>query len=130
MTNLPAAKSRPPMLLYDGDCGFCATSMETIIRVAAPTATIQPWQSVDLARYQVSQTECDQAVQWIGTDGTRSSGPAALAALLLTGRPRWRPLAWLLAHPPVNWIADHVYRWVARHRHQLPGGTPTCRVSP
>ena len=30
----------------------------------------------------------------------------------------------------VNTLAGIVYRWVARNRHRLPGGTPACSLPP
>jgi predicted DCC family thiol-disulfide oxidoreductase YuxK len=56
----------------------------------------------------------------------------AIADLLRTAaRPRdlgWRLAGTVLAVPPVRALAWPVYRWVARHRHQLPGGTAACEL--
>jgi hypothetical protein len=31
---------------------------------------------------------------------------------------------------PVSALAAVTYRWIARHRHRMPGGTAACRVPP
>jgi len=49
--------------------------------------------------------------------------------LAASGR-QWRPLAFLARTPPFSWIASLAYRWIARNRHRLPGGTPACSMPP
>ncbi|MGR8008674.1 thiol-disulfide oxidoreductase DCC family protein [Streptomyces hypolithicus] len=55
-------------------------------------------------------------------------GPRALAALLKSGRRRWKWLGTALTIPPVSWAARGVYRTIARNRHRLPGGTTACSL--
>ena len=42
------------------------------------------------------------------------------------GAPAWQPLGHLLEAPGISWLAGRAYRWIAAHRHQLPGGTAAC----
>jgi predicted DCC family thiol-disulfide oxidoreductase YuxK len=35
----------------------------------------------------------------------------------------------VLAAPPVSALAWPIYRWIARNRHRLPGGTAACSLS-
>jgi predicted DCC family thiol-disulfide oxidoreductase YuxK len=114
--------------VYDGDCGFCSASARFIGRHIPARAEVVAWQRVDLAEMGLTAGECAAAVQWVGADGRRGAGPVAVGYLLRGAGGWWRPLGWLLFAPPVRWLAWPVYRWVARHRDRLPGGTPACAV--
>ena len=43
---------------------------------------------------------------------------------------RWRAAGAVLGAPPLAWVAPPVYRLVAEHRHELPGGTAACALPP
>lgn len=119
--------------LYDGDCAFCSTCASWLSRHVRPAARVVPWQHADLAQLGVDRAQCQQAVQWIA-DGPASSGPLAIADVLRTatggGAPVWQAAARVLRTRPVLALAWPTYRWVARHRHQLPGGTAACALPP
>lgn len=113
--------------VFDGDCGFCTKCARFAERWVPTGATIVPYQWADLAALGLSEAECEQAVQWVS--GTRrSAGPEAIADLLRSSRVAWRPVGWLLGRRPLRVLAWPVYNWVARHRHQLPGGTAACAL--
>ncbi len=114
--------------LYDGDCAFCSSCARVAERWIAGSAAVEPWQRADLAALGVSAAECDESVQWIGGDGTRSSGPEAIADLMRTGRGWARPLGWVLGQRLVLRVAWPAYRWVSAHRDRMPGGTATCAM--
>ncbi len=118
-----------PILVFDGDCGFCTTSARWLHRwvVTGGSTSIAPWQLLDLAGLGVTEDQCRAAVQWVGEDGQVVSGHAAIAATLRAGHPVWRPIGSLLMAPGFSWLAKHAYAWVADHRYALPGGTPACR---
>jgi len=113
------------VFLYDGDCGFCTTCAGWLERHAISTARVVAWQRVDLAPLGLSAEDCAEAVQWVD-DGHRAAGPDAIAAYLQTSSRTWRTAGRVLAGPGSQHLAWPVYRWIARHRHQLPGGTPAC----
>ena len=115
--------------LYDGDCSFCTTCANFIERRIPTQAAVRPWQFSDLDALGVTQTEAEEAVQWIAEDGTVSAGPAAIARLLVDAGSFWRPLGRVLDLAPVRWVAWPVYRLIARNRHRLPGGTAACSLS-
>ena len=135
------------MLLYDGDCAFCTRCARLAERRVATSAMIIPWQSADLEELGIDAGEVSQAVVWLsnGPDSTRDrfrhggpgiaggvghmAGPRAIAALLGSSRsiPQ-RAAGWLLDLPGVRHLAWIVYRWVARNRHRMPGGTPQCAI--
>jgi predicted DCC family thiol-disulfide oxidoreductase YuxK len=122
-----------PVLVFDGDCGMCTRSAELAARRFRPSPDafdISPAQRLDLGALGLTVAECDAALQWVGADGRVSSGQDAVARMLLASRPWARPLGALLLLPGVNTLAGIVYRWVARNRHRLPGGTPACSLPP
>lgn len=114
--------------LYDGDCAFCSSCARFLERRVATTTRIVAWQWADLERLGVSVECADEAVQWIGDDGRRSSGPEAIADLLRAGRVWCRPIGRVLATPLALRLAGPVYAWVAAHRDRMPGGTATCSL--
>jgi predicted DCC family thiol-disulfide oxidoreductase YuxK len=128
-----------PVFLYDGDCGFCSASARFIVRLLDRAdrrgprprrPRVVPWQRVDLASLGVSAQECAAAVQWIerSHEGGRVvlAGPAAVARVLRAAGPGWRLIGRVLGTRPVTAAAWPAYRWISRHRHRLPGGTPAC----
>jgi len=120
-----------PVLIFDGDCGFCTTCARLLQRwvVSSGSPLVAPWQRMDLAALGLSAEQCSAAVQWVGEDGRVLSGHVAIAATLRNGHLVWRPLGALLVAPGFSLAAARLYRWVAAHRHALPGGTPACNVS-
>lgn len=122
-----------PTFVYDGDCAFCSSCAGFIDRRIHTPARVEAWQRLDLASLGLTAAACADAVQWVGTDGAVASGPAAIARLLrqasgASGRLLWRPVGAVLATRPVLALAWPAYRWVARNRHRLPGGTPACAL--
>lgn len=125
------AAPRPALratFLYDGDCAFCSACARFVERRIPTGADVRPWQFADLDALGVSQDAAEQAVQWIAPDGRVDAGPVAIARLLVDAGSYWRPLGWLLALPPVRWLAWPVYRLIARNRHRMPGGTAACAL--
>ncbi|HLI52718.1 MAG TPA: DUF393 domain-containing protein [Acidimicrobiales bacterium] len=116
-----------PVLVYDGDCGFCTSSVRWLRRWVHGAYGVAAWQDADLAQLGLDEERCRKAVQWVDPGGRRAQGAAAFAAALGTDR-RWRAFARLLEVPPVSRLAEAVYEVVARNRHRLPGGTPACRM--
>lgn len=115
--------------VYDGDCAFCTSCARFAQRWVPSQAVIVPWQFADLAGLGLTEPECQGAVQWVAPGAPAPlAGPDAIAALLLTSHRGWRLVGRLLAIRPVRALAWPAYRWVARNRHRLPGGTATCAL--
>ncbi|MEH0820787.1 MULTISPECIES: thiol-disulfide oxidoreductase DCC family protein [unclassified Micromonospora] len=114
--------------VYDGDCAFCTRCAEFIERRIPTGARVVPWQFADLDALGLTEAECEEAVQWVGADGSRAAGPDAIARLLGDSGPVWRVAGAGLRLPPVRLTAWPAYRWVARNRHRLPGGTAACSL--
>lgn len=118
-----------PVLVFDGDCGFCTSSARFVARrvIGDRPTTVAPWQVLDVAALGLTPAQCRAAVRWVGKDGQVATGHAAIAAVLRSGHPVWRPVGALIVAPGFSWLAGHLYSWVADHRYALPGGTPACR---
>lgn len=116
-----------PILLYDGDCGFCTTSARFIERRIPTKAEIAPYQFTDLEALGTTESRASGEVLW-AEDGRIRGGAQAIASLLIDAGGLWRPLGLLLRVPPIRWLAAGVYHLVTVNRHRLPGGTPACAL--
>jgi len=116
-----------PTFVYDGDCSFCTTCAEFIERRIPTRARVVPWQFADLDELGLTQEQCEAAVQWVSGE-QRGSGPDAIALLLADAGRAWQVAGGLLALGPVRLAAWPAYRWIADHRHLLPGGTAACSL--
>ncbi len=128
------------VLVFDGDCGFCTTSVTWLSDRFPGAFAIAPYQRVDLDSLGLTARECDEKVQWIGDVTapvtTRAEGAAAVGRLLQAGgRVRGgvvgvaaRGLGALALVRPTSYAAEIVYSWVAANRQRLPGGTPACAL--
>jgi predicted DCC family thiol-disulfide oxidoreductase YuxK len=124
---VPAPGPERPVLVFDGDCAFCTTSARWASRWLR-LDSVEPWQRLDLAALGLDETTCQQALQWVAVDGSIQSAEWAVIAALRHAGGLWRVPAGVLAAPGVRVLAGVAYRWVARNRHRLPGGTPACRL--
>jgi predicted DCC family thiol-disulfide oxidoreductase YuxK len=120
--------AKPPVLLFDGDCGFCTTCATWMQRHIRRLDTTLPYQRADLDALGVTVAECEQAVQWIAADGTVFSAEMAVAHVLIDAGKGWAVIGRAICVPGIRQISGVVYRSVARNRHRLPGGTPACSI--
>lgn len=116
-----------PVLVYDGDCGFCTASARFAERRIGVRARFTPWQLTDLAALGATRERADREVLWID-HGRVYGGAQAVARLLIAAGPPWSLPGLLLRMPPFRWVAHWVYRLVSANRHRLPGGTPACSL--
>jgi predicted DCC family thiol-disulfide oxidoreductase YuxK len=121
-------ETRRPVLLYDGDCGVCTRLAGFVVRRLRPGGAVSAYQDADLPSYGLTAEQCDAALQYVDASGRSHAAQNAVARLLLASVPWWRPLGAPLLLPGVNQLAGLVYRWVARNRSRLPGGTPACAL--
>ncbi|MER5354922.1 DUF393 domain-containing protein [Kitasatospora sp. NPDC002551] len=130
-----------PVLVFDGDCGFCTTCTTWAERYLRQTLASGGWEAVpfqfaDLAgldavaggRGEVSWERAEREVLWVTPAGRVYGGAQAVARLLLRSGGVWAYLGGVLALAPVRPVAGLVYRWVSRNRHRMPGGTPACAL--
>ncbi|MFF5637080.1 thiol-disulfide oxidoreductase DCC family protein [Streptomyces sp. NPDC012825] len=117
-----------PVLVYDGDCGFCTTAARFTERRVRPRCDVVPWQFADLGALGVTRERAAYEVLWVTPGGGVDGGARAVAKALVSAGGTWALLGRTLLLPGARWIARRVYRVVAAHRHRLPGGTPACAV--
>jgi predicted DCC family thiol-disulfide oxidoreductase YuxK len=122
------APAERPIFLYDGDCSFCTSLAHFIERRIPTSAEVSPWQFADLDLLGVTQQQAEEAVLWINEGEPVAAGPDAIARLLEDAGSLWGGLGWFLGREPVGWVAWPMYRWMSRHRHQMPGGTAECSL--
>lgn len=127
MTHPEASTTAPPVLAYDGDCGFCQSSVDRIRSLAAPALEAVPWQFLPAGTTGEHLERLDREVLLL-RGGTVLAGGADAVARWLGSSPSGaaRLTGAVLRLPGVRLCARLVYRWVARNRHRLPGGTPAC----
>ncbi len=118
-----------PLLVYDGDCGFCTRSVEMALRMKVACQAV-PWQQADLDALGLTEEQVTEKLWWVEPDGTKLSGHRAVAAALRRATPVLRPVGALLDTPVLAPVAAAGYDLVARNRHRLPGGTATCAIDP
>lgn len=117
-----------PVLLFDGDCGFCTWAIDQVRHWVRPSAEIADWQRSDLSALGISVDECTEAIQWVEVDGSHVTGGRAVAAMFAAAPQPWPVLARLMRLPVLAPGTDALYRIVAANRYRLPGSTPACQV--
>lgn len=121
----------PPILLYDGTCGFCAASVQWVLRHdRVGTLRFAPLQGITgrriIARHPALAAV--DSVVWVDdADGTdelvATQSTAALHVARYLGG--WWHIAragWLV--PRI--LRDALYDLVARHRHRIPFSVDAC----
>ncbi|GAA2444925.1 hypothetical protein GCM10010191_72020 [Actinomadura vinacea] len=117
-----------PVLLYDGDCGFCTASVRFAERRIPSSAEPLAYQFADLEALGTTAERASYEVVWVARDGRVHGGAQAIAMLLIDAGGVWRPLGLLGRVSPFRWAAHGLYRLVAANRGRLPGGTPACAL--
>jgi predicted DCC family thiol-disulfide oxidoreductase YuxK len=115
-----------PVLVFDGDCAFCTSCALFAQRVLPGGVRWTPWQFANLDELGLTRQDATESVQWVAVDGSIAAGPVAVARLLRSSGGAWSLMGRVLEFRPVLALAWPIYRWVARNRHRMPGGTPAC----
>ena len=126
MGESPRVGSPPskPVLIFDGDCGFCRHWIVRWRRRTGDTVDYRPFQDPEVGRHfpEVSRARCARAVQLVEPDGSVSEGAQAVFRTLALAGSRF-PL-WLYGHIPGAASAfERAYRLVADHRPFLSRAT-------
>jgi predicted DCC family thiol-disulfide oxidoreductase YuxK len=108
-------------MVFDGDCGFCGRSARFAVNRVGVTCSVIAYQRADLSALGLTAAECAEALRFVAPDGTRFQGAAAVSQVLRTGSALWRGLGVVIDAPGVRVLAEHVYRFVARHRGTVSG---------
>ena len=111
----PAASVRP-LLIYDGDCGFCGYWARYWQKLTGDSVEYRPYQQV-LAPYPtISEAEFQRAVQFIAPDGRRASGAEASFLTLAHARGKGFWLALYRYLPGFSQVSERAYAYIAKHR--------------
>jgi predicted DCC family thiol-disulfide oxidoreductase YuxK len=118
VVDVPAAGPRP-LVVYDGDCGFCVYWARYWQVLTGDRVEYQPYQEV-AARYPAIPTaEFQSAVQYFAPDGAHAR--AAEAGFLTLSHVRGRGF-WLALYrklPGFSAVSERVYAFIAAHRPAL-----------
>jgi predicted DCC family thiol-disulfide oxidoreductase YuxK len=114
------------MLIFDGECGFCAAAASWITpRLRIPISVVPRQDIGDLDELGLTEAELSGAVYWIDAYGRADRGHRAVGrALIMTSGPLVLA-GWLLLLPPTSWLGAVGYGIVARLRGKLPGTSAT-----
>ena len=118
-----------PLMIFDGDCGFCTSSVNVIKRWIRPDCDIEPWQLTAIEQFNLTPEECSTAVQYVDADRGVHSGSRAVMRMLRDAPLPWPVLGAIGDAPGIAWVADRTYRWIALNREKLPGSTPACAAA-
>jgi lipase maturation factor 1 len=108
--------ARRPVLIYDGECGFCGYWARYWQKLTGERVEYQPYQAVAAQYPQITPAEFRRAVQYIAADGRRAS--AAEASLLTLSHARGKGF-WLTLYrsvPGFAIVAEWAYAFTAAHR--------------
>lgn len=120
------------ILIYDGDCQFCRLSLDFGIRHLANFPEFVAFQRVEPSNYGLTLDQVASQI-WLveitPTKGKAIGGYLAVAHILLD-QPEfyWKWLGFVMKTPPFSFLADKTYKWIAKNRHRLPGGSKTCKI--
>jgi predicted DCC family thiol-disulfide oxidoreductase YuxK len=117
-----------PVLLYDGTCGFCAASVQWVLRHdRRGTLSFAPLQGETAKPVLERHPELAgvDSIVWIGEGGeVRVRSDAAIAIGWYLGGV-WANLATIAVGVPRG-FRDRCYDFIAKHRHELTKNGPEC----
>ena len=124
----PLLAVAPPMLVYDGSCGFCSRAVQFILRHEERHDLLFVPRDSDLGKdlRRAYHLETVESLLWIADGHAAIESSAVLnAAKYLDGV--WYPLAALGSLVPAA-IRNWAYRLIARNRKRLSSGMQACLV--
>ncbi len=110
-----------PTLVYDGDCGLCASSARLAKR-HLDTVNVASWQSADLDVLGLDPAQCRRAIQWVDVSGRRVSAERAIIAAMRHSGGGLGAVGAACNLPGVRQLLGIAYRIVAANRTKLCRG--------
>jgi len=110
------AGGHKPLLIYDGECGFCAFWARYWQKLTQDRVSYEPYQQAAERFPQIPLAEFQRAVQYIAPDGEIAS--AAKASFLTLSHARGKGI-WLALYrrlPGFAAISERLYAVIASHR--------------
>ena len=117
-----------PLLVYDGNCGFCARSVQFILRHERRHDLMFVPRDSELGKdlRRRFHLEAVESMLWIVNGKAEMESGAVLNAAKYVGG-FWAFLATLGSLVPAP-LRNWAYRLIARNRRRLSSGTTTCLV--
>ncbi|MHC5211511.1 MAG: thiol-disulfide oxidoreductase DCC family protein, partial [Planctomycetota bacterium] len=105
-----------PLLVYDGDCGFCLRWIARWKRLTGARVRYAPYQQVADQLPDLSEEDFRRSVWFVEPDGRRSRAAEAVFRSLATSPGHRWPLRLYRRVPGVRPLTEWAYRVVARRR--------------
>lgn len=124
-------EARQPVMVFDGDCGFCGASVARLRAITGARVGYVPSQRAEAEFPGLRPADVAASVQFFDATGRRWDRAAAVFRALGTTWAAGRWLAWAHARVPgFGRLCDAAYDLVARNRMRLSRwlGTTACRV--
>jgi predicted DCC family thiol-disulfide oxidoreductase YuxK len=120
--NQPAAVAQPPaagtpLLVYDGDCGFCGYWARYWQKLTGERVSYRPYQQVAAQYPAIPEAAFQRAVQYFAPDGQHRASAAEASFLTLSharGKGIW--LALYRKLPGFAALSELTYAFIAAHR--------------
>lgn len=130
MDGEPVNSEVGPLLVFDGDCGFCTRSARWIQRRLPDGVRVEPWQLLNLDELGLTVDDVTGAAWWLSPTQPRPArGHEAIGWALAAAGGVWGAVGRLIVRRPGSWLARPVYAVIARNRHRMPGGVPACQTT-
>ena len=100
------------VVIYDGECAFCKTSIEWIEQRLVIDS--RPFQQTDLTKFGLTYQQCSQSVQVIANSTVLAGAPAIAFLLKKRGN---RLLSLLITTSGI--LGRWGYQWVSNHRNSF-----------
>ena len=112
----PDKQTNRPLMVFDGDCGFCRIWIDYWQRLTGERVAYAPFQEVADRFPQISLEHFQEAVQLVLPDGrVVSAARAVFTSLSYSPGRKW--LLWLYEHiPGFASVSEWAYRLIAAHR--------------
>jgi predicted DCC family thiol-disulfide oxidoreductase YuxK len=104
-----------PLLVWDGDCGFCRRSVEHLRLIAGDRLAFEPYQTAHVRFPEIPKESFGEAVHLVEPDGHVSRGAEAVFRALALGGRSLSLLAYRFL-PGFAAVSEWGYRQVATHR--------------
>ena len=110
------ASDSKPLLIYDGDCGFCTYWARYWQNLTGDRVSYAPYQEVAAQYPAIPLAEFQRAVQYVAPDGKIASAAEASFLTLSHARGKGFWLALYRRLPGFAAISERVYAFIASHR--------------
>jgi predicted DCC family thiol-disulfide oxidoreductase YuxK len=112
----PPIAGAQPLLIYDGDCGFCGYWARYWQKLTGESVSYKPYQDVATQFPAISRAEFQRAVQYVAPDGHIASAAEASFLTLSHARGKGVWLALYKGLPGFAAISEWAYARIAEHR--------------